>query len=288
MIYEIETTDFDLELTMTCGQTFSWHRINGKLYEEGLSKFYTFKHGEPVVVVQQEDVLKVETNLEKEEVKKMLGLHHSSEEVKNNFPEDKVLEKAFKEYKGLRIVQDDFIPCLISYICSSQMRIPRIKQMFNMMCDEFGEEVDYKGYTLRKFPTLEQLSEVSEQELRDIGVGYRAKYIVKTIEILEEEDIEPEQLREMDYIEAKKELKKLHGVGDKVADCVMLFSLGFYQAVPIDTWAKKVVKTHYSEIYSENYSSVSKNMRQRFGEKAGYAQEYLFHAAREGLIEVEE
>jgi len=280
--YKISVEDFDLELTMTCGQTFCWHRLEGELYGEGGSKFYTFRKEKPLIVEQKEDTLHIETELPKNEVEKALGLDYDIKEVRESLPEDEKIQSAAEELKGLRLVQDEFFPCLISYLCSPQMRIPRIKEMHNKMAEEYGETVEYEDYELRKFPTLEQLSQASEDDLRDLGLGYRAKYVVETVKILQEEGLAISD----GYEDAREDLKRLYGVGDKVADCVLLFSLEFLEAYPLDTWALKAVEKHYPDLHSDNYDEASRNLRVYFGYYSGYAQEYLFHAARKGIIEV--
>ena len=276
--------DFDLELTMTCGQTFCWHRIEGTLYEDGKPHFYTFRKDKLIIVEQKKEGIVVETDLPRSEVEKALGLDRDLNKIFSSFPEDELLEEARKELWGLRIIQDEFFPCLISYLCSPQMRIPRIKEMHNKMADKFGGTRVVDGIELRRFPTVEELSQASEEDLRELGVGYRAKYIVETIKILQDTDFDSEKVREMDYEDAREEMKRLYGVGDKVADCVLLFSLGFYEAYPIDTWASQVLEENYPDLYSEDYEELSRNVRQRFGKDAGYAQEYLFHAGRKGII----
>lgn len=284
--FYIENRELDLELTLTCGQTFCWHRVNGELYGEGEPEFYTFRNGEPVIAREKEGRVEVETTLSREEAEEALGAHHELEEVFQDVPKEEPLETAKDELWGLRIIQDEFFPCLISYLCSPQMRIPRIKQMHNDIARNYGEKKEVNGIEMLRFPEPEELKEATEEELRDLGVGYRAEYIERTVEQFEE--LDEEEIRCMEYSDAKKELKKLHGVGEKVADCVLLFSLGFYEAYPIDTWAQKSLKQHYPELHSENYGETSENMRERFGDYAGYAQEYIFHAARKGIIEVEE
>lgn len=283
--FTLKPENFDLEATMTCGQTFCWHRINGELYGDGPNKFYTFKNQEPVIVKETEEGLKVETRLEREQVEEALGLDYDLEKIFGGIKDEKI-QKAREEFWGLRVLQDDFFPCLISYLCSPQMRIPRIKQMFNDMAREWGGTVEHNDHELLRFPTQQELSEASEEELRDLGVGYRAKYIVETLDILND-GFDHEEVRQMEYEDAREKMKELYGVGDKVADCVLLFSLGFKEAAPIDTWGKKALKAHYPEIHSDKYDEVSRNMRDYFGEHAGYAQEYIFHAARNGILEVE-
>lgn len=282
--FKISTENFDLEETMTCGQTFAWHRINGKLYEDGEPHFYTFKNGKPIVVEEKEGELHVKTEASRKTVKQALGLNHDLEEIFDTFPEDENLEKAKQEMWGLRVVQDDFFPCLVSYLCSPQMRIPRIKQMHNQIAKNFGETVKFDGHQLLRFPTLEELSEASEDDLRDLGVGYRAKYIVESMKILQD-GFSPEFSE--DYEEAREKMKELYGVGDKVADCVLLFSQEQLEAYPIDTWAMKAVQSQYPDLHSDDYDELSRNMRDYFGEYSGYAQEYIFHSARNGIIEVE-
>ena len=273
-----------MERTLTCGQTFCWHRTEGELYGEGGDEFYSFRSGKPLIVRQENGVIIAETELARKEVEKALGVDHSLDEVFDSFPEDEKLELARNSFNGLRVLQDEFFPCTISYIMSSQMRIPRIKKMFDEIAVNHGEIHEADGEELLRFPTREELSGVTEEEPRDIGLGYRAPYIVKTLDIIE--DIpEKQELELMDYREAKKELKKLQGVGDKVADCILLFSLNFHEATPLDTWAKKAVKEHYPEIHSKKYEEASNNLREKFGDKAGYATEYLFHAARQGVLE---
>ncbi len=283
--FKINAENFDLELTMTCGQTFCWHRTEGELYGEGGSRFYTFRNQESLIVEQNRDEIVVETNLPKEDVLKALGLDKDLENVFSGFPEDERLEKAKEELWGLRIIQDEFFPCLISYLCSPQMRIPRIKEMQNKMAREFGEVREIDGDELLRFPTQEELSEATEDQLRELGIGYRAKYIVETLDILQD-DFDHSELDSMNYEDAREHMKQLYGVGDKVADCVLLFSKNFHQAYPLDTWALQAVEKHYPEHHSEDYDEASRNLRNYFGQHSGYAQEYIFHAARNDIIDV--
>lgn len=282
--FNLRPKNFDLELTLTCGQTFCWHRMEGELYGEGSDTFYSFRNGKPIIVEQEDDQVLVKTELPESEVREALGIHKDLEDIFSAFPEDEKLEVAKNEFWGLRIIQDEFFPCLISYLCSPQMQISRIKEMHNEIARRWGETVEVDGKELLRFPTYEELSEASEDELRDIGVGYRAKYVVETMKIMEE-DFDRSELDGMEYFEAKEYMKQLYGVGDKVADCVLLFSQGFHEAPPLDTWAKKALKTHYPELHSEDYDEAVENIHERFGDHSGYALEYLFHAARQGVLD---
>lgn len=284
--HKFSEPDIDLELTMTCGQTFCWNRIQGELYGEGENEFYTFRNGEPLIVRETEEGIEAVTELDREEVENALDLQTDLEEIFSQFPENDALEKSRKELWGLRVINDEFFPCLISYLCSPQMRIGRIKQMHDDIAKEYGAKVEFHGEELYRFPTPEELSEATEEELRDLGVGYRAEYIVKSTEIIRN-GFDHRDISEMKYLEAKDEIKQLYGVGDKVADCVLLFSKRFHEAYPIDTWAQKCIETHLPDLHHDDYEKTSEKVREHFGEKAGYAQEYLFHAARKDIIEVE-
>jgi N-glycosylase/DNA lyase len=284
--HKFSEPDIDLELTMTCGQTFCWNRTEGELYGEGRNEFYTFRRGKLLVVRELDDGLEAVTELERAEVEDALDLHTDLDETFSTFPENDALERSKQELWGLRIINDEFFPCLISYLCSPQMRIERIKQMHDDIAMKYGEKVQYRGEELHRFPTPEELSKATEGELRDLGVGYRAEYIVESTEMVRN-GFEHGEIDGMSYSEARERMKDLHGVGDKVADCVLLFSKGFHEAYPIDTWAQKAVKAHLPELHHEDYGKTSENVREHFGEKAGYAQEYLFHAARKEIIEVE-
>ena len=112
--YQIEAENFDLELTLTCGQTFCWNRINGDLYGDGPEKFYTFRKGEPMIVEQINDTIVVETDLPEREVRSALSLNHELDEIYATFPSDSKLEKAKSELEGLRLIQDESVRCLIS------------------------------------------------------------------------------------------------------------------------------------------------------------------------------
>jgi N-glycosylase/DNA lyase len=301
--YEFKSADIDLELTLTCGQTFCWNRFDGDLYgnEDQKSsevadsrdsttdgdRFYTFRKGKPLIAEEKEDHIAVDTELPRKEVEEALDLDTDLEKVFSNFPESEALHVAKENLWGLRVINDEFFPCLISYLCSPQMRIPRIKQMHDDIAREFGEEVEVEGKTVYRFPEPEELAEASEDELRELGVGYRAEYIAKSTEMIQEGQYSHDEISNLGYSDAKQHIKQLHGVGDKVADCVLLFSKGFHEAYPIDTWAQKCIKSHYPKLHHDKYEKTSKNVRNHFGEKAGYAQEYLFHAARKNIIEVD-
>lgn len=279
----LEEGEIDLKMSMECGQTFLWNKISGvPLYKESSCKKFYKVFGDDIVVLWQEGTdVKYKGTAGEEKVREFLNLDISLANLRENTRDDEILKKSLREFEGLRVLNDEFFPCLISYIISAQMRIPRIKKLVDSIAERWGGEIEFEGQTFQKFPTPEQLSEATVEDLEDLGLGYRAKYVRKTTDQILNGKISPESLKEMEYPEAKKELKKLMGVGNKVADCVLLFSLGFHESYPLDTWGKKIVDNLYPHYHDTRYWKISENMRDYFGEFAGWYHEYLFHWARE-------
>ncbi len=280
---DLEDGELDLATTMEVGQTFTWHKLSGEnLYTGDGDRYYTTQDGDVLILWQDGNTLHYRaTGGMEQQIDDRLRLHESLNEFKQAIRgRDDHLDEALDRFSGLRILNDDFFPCLISYLCSVQMRIPQIKQMFDTLAREYGTTVEAGGREFLQFPKPQQLAEATEQDLRDLGVGYRARYIVETTGKLVQGEVSPEELRNMEYKDAHDEIQKLYGVGDKVADCVLLFSLGHLEAFPIDTWIRKAVKKHYPDFHADDYHAIGDNFRDYFGEHVGYAQEYLFHHIR--------
>ena len=198
-------------------------------------------------------------------------------------PEDRLLEQAFEQYAGMRLVRDPAFPCLISFICSAQMRVSRIHGMQMRLAREYGDEIEFDGNTYYAFPRPKQLAARSEAELRDLSLGYRAPYVQATAELVATGEVDSRAALELDYEDARKHLTQFVGVGDKVADCVLLFSLGFTEAVPLDTWIQSAIADYYPDCDRGGYVSTSRAIREQFGGQfAGYAQTYVFHYLRNG------
>ncbi len=284
-VIDLDEGELDLHKTLQCGQTFSWHKESGKPFFEEPSeneRYYTTVDGEVVIVWQEGDDLHYETSGDiSRDVESFFRLHEPLDDVLNEIRKDDIIEEAADEHRGLRLVQDEFVPTLISYLCSPQMQIPRIKDMVDSIVEKYGTEIEHDGRTYRQFPSLYELSDASERELRRMGLGYRAKYVKSAIRHLIKGKVQREELEEMEYKQAHDEIQKINGVGDKVADCVLLFSLGYLEAFPLDTWSWRVIENHYPEHHHEDYHATADNLRDYFGDYAGYAQQYLFHHIRE-------
>jgi N-glycosylase/DNA lyase len=205
---------------------------------------------------------------------------------------DDYIQEAIKRFRGLRLCRQEPWECLISFICATYKNIPAIKGMISKISRQFGTKLTFDEYEFYTFPKPADILQGNLKKLRDCGLGFRAERVLETAKIIGNGELHLESLKNMDYLEAKHKLLDLPGVGDKVADCVLLFSLEKLEAFPIDVWvrraATKLYARHFdssflkkvankSSITHKEYETISSFGRDYFGKNAGYAQEYLFH-----------
>lgn len=207
---------------------------------------------------------------------------------------DLMIEKITKQYKGLRIMRQKPIQCIISFLCSSNNNIPRIRLMLRNLSRVFGKTIEWKGDLFYTFPTLASLSAASQAELLQCGLGYRAVYIQNTVKSILNQDVDMKIIEKANYTESKLEIMKLCGVGEKIADCILLFSLDKLDAFPIDTWIVKLLQEYLNNILvvspeikinnklsPNQYKVISKKIRDHYGKYSGYAQQFLYYNIRE-------
>ncbi|PCR91074.1 DNA-3-methyladenine glycosylase family protein [Natrinema ejinorense] len=275
----------DLYRTLESGQSYLWRREDGDMYTDTPAPgtwYATVVDGAVIRVRTRDGRLEWESTTDAEPtVRRLLGLDDDLEAIVAAGPDDPLLAEAYEAHRGMRIVQDPPFGTLISFICSAQMRVGRIHTMVSTLAREYGDEVAFDGRTYRAFPTPAQLATATESDLRELGLGYRAPYVVRTAEMVASGDADPADARDREYESAREYLTQFVGVGDKVADCVLLFSLGFDEAVPLDTWIKSAIEEYYPDCDRGSYAETSRALRERFGnEHAGYAQTYVFHHLR--------
>jgi N-glycosylase/DNA lyase len=277
---------FDLDFSLCCGQVFRWRKVNGWWY--GVV-------GDNVVkVCQCGSELQFE-NVTKDFVLEYFGLNDDLVQISECIGKDDYVQKALKRFEGLRIVRQVPWECLISFICATYKSIAAIELMLKKISIKYGEKQVFNGMDFYTFPKVERLSNASENGLRECGLGYRAKYVHATAKKIRDENINLEDLKNLPYLEARKRLLEFSGVGLKVADCVLLFSLRKLEAFPVDVWVKRVILNHYADQLPESfvkklqshtsltngeYQKIGDFARTYFGAYAGYAQEYLYHYER--------
>ncbi|MFB6151377.1 MAG: DNA-3-methyladenine glycosylase [Haloarculaceae archaeon] len=282
---------FDLQSTVESGQSYLWDRADGRMYDEtgayGGSAWYETTarvDGKPAVIRARQvgDRLEWESTTDPVEVlRERLRLDDDLPAVRAATPDDDVIERAFDAYWGMRVVRDPPFPTLVSFICSAQMRVSRIHGMQRELRRAFGSPVEFDGETYYTYPTPEQLADATESQLRELGLGYRAPYVRETARMVAEGEADPTDAEGLDYEAARESLTRFVGVGDKVADCVLLFSLGYLQAVPLDTWIRTTIEEYYPDCDRGSYAETSRAIRAAFGDEyAGYAQTYVFHYLR--------
>ncbi|MDG5821381.1 DNA glycosylase [Natronococcus sp. A-GB7] len=275
----------DLYRTLESGQTYLWRRTDGEMYggEPAPDEwYYTVVDGAVVRVRSRDGVLEWESSIDADPlVRRLLRLEDDLEAIVAAAPDDPLLDEAYEAHRGLRLVDDPSFGTLISFICSAQMRVSRIHGMVSTLAREYGESITFEGESYHAFPTPDRLATATEDELRELGLGYRAPYVVRTAEMVADGEAHPEEARDRSYEAARESLKRFVGVGDKVADCVLLFSLDFDQAVPLDTWLRTAIEEYYPDCDRGSYDETSRALRDRFGgEYAGYTQTYVFHHLR--------
>lgn len=281
---------FDLQSTLESGQTYLWWREDGADYEavetygdDGWYLTTTRETGAPAVIKtrQRDGCLEWKSNVDAEEIlRRRLGLGDNLEKIRAEAPAEPLIDNAYDRYWGMRIVREPAFGGVISFICSAQMRVSRIHGMQQSLRSAFGTTIEFDGETYHAYPTPAQLAEATESELRDLSLGYRAPYVKETATMVANGS-DPTEASELAYEAAREWLTQYMGVGDKVADCVLLFSLGYLEAVPLDTWIRSAIEEYYPECEKGSYVETSRAIRDRLGGKyAGYTQTYLFHHLR--------
>lgn len=270
--------DFEPAHVFDCGQCFRWIR-----QEDGS---YTGVAMNRVINVNKEgDSIHIDnTNLEDFENiwYEYFDLARDYGALKKDLAKhDENLKKAVEFGPGIRILKQDGWEMLISFIISSNNRIPMIQRAINNISERYGRKIGtYRGKDYYAFPSPEELSRASIEDFRDCKTGFRDKYIYHTTRVVLDEKIDLKTFVDMDQDTCHKELMKFKGVGAKVADCIALFGMRKYQSFPVDVWVKRVMQ----EFYGAEDMSLPKMRKfgmDLFGDDAGFAQQYLFYYVRE-------
>lgn len=273
----------DLRATLESGQSYLWQRADGDMYgAEPGDWYHTVYEGEVLAVRQSDGVVEWEATFDAEDrLVELLRLDDDLDVVRASAPADEIVEAAFDRFWGLRVVADPFFPTLVSFICSTQMRVERIYAMQNALREAYGEPIEFRGQTVFSFPTPASLAAATESELRELGLGYRAPYVQETAAMIDRGELTEADIDGLAYEDARAALTGFVGVGEKVADCVLLFSLSYLEAIPLDTWMQTVIAEYYPECDKGEYAASSRALRDAFGgDYAGYVQTYLFHHLR--------
>jgi len=282
----------DIHSTINSGQYFLWEKRNNSwygIYEESVLKINLPENNGKLIY-------------EYDSFPRIGNWHQHVFRFDDKYDEiideisrkDKVVENITKKYIGLRIMRQKPIQCIISFLCSSNNNIPRIRLILRNLSRKFGKKIEWNNNTFYTFPTLKTLSTISQSELLHCGFGYRAEYVRKTVKSIVDQEIDMKLIKDSDYTKSKQEILKLSGVGEKIADCILLFSFDKIEAFPMDTWIIKLFQEKLGrmivldselkindKITPSQYRLVSKKIREHYGKYSGYAQQFLYYSIRE-------
>jgi N-glycosylase/DNA lyase len=271
-LVELPAPNFNLDQTLTCGQVFHWRR-----------------HGEgwigtvgdtPLYIEEMPAGVRVPAGLESL-ARTYFELDLPLNEIYATFPTDPAMTAALEFCRGLRIVRQPAWECLATFITSAMKQVIHIAQISHILRERYGARVPWENETLFAYPSPERLAELTEAELRQCRLGFRAKNLLGAARMIAAKEVNLDAIKTMSDAEARTELCRLPGVGEKVANCALLFGFNRLRAFPIDVWIERVLR----QLYFRNKRKVTaRRLREfstnYFGEFGGYAQQYLFHHAR--------
>ena len=269
--------DYDLAATLTSGQAFRWKR-RGDAWEGVIA-------GRWVELRQEENAIAARTAGAQGDwdwLRHYLQVDVDLEKVIATFPNDDAMRASVTACGGLRLLRQDPWECLASFILSSTKQIVQIQQIVRAVCGCFGSQVTVPaGHELQyAFPAPEQVASAAERDLRACKMGFRAPNLLATAKMVAAGEIDLERLAEEDCETARTALVQLPGVGEKIANCVLLFAYGFQDAFPVDVWVRKALLQLYFPRRRPSPRRLERFIRTYFGPNSGYAQQYLFHYMR--------
>ena len=274
---------FELRDIFECGQCFRWNK------QEDGSYTGVFKNNVLNVKKNKDEIIfeGICENDIQQTVKNYFDLNRNYEKIKEQLSKiDQNMKKSIEYGNGIRILNQDLWETIISFIISANNNIPRIKGIIERLSEKYGDEIKYKENKYYTFPTPEQLKNVTVEEYRKLGLGFRDIRLYETTKMVLNKQVDIENMKNNpNTIEVREELLKLSGVGPKVADCILLFSdLKRFEVFPIDVWVRRVMNDLYIKNEDEtkvNKKQIEKIANEKFGDLAGLAQQYLFYWRRE-------
>lgn len=269
---------FDLASTLESGQSHRWVKED--------NWYIGVLYGNLVKIRQLEDKIEWYSSPSSEQdmialLKDYFRLDDDLNNIYKQITQDQRVSEMVAKYPGLRLLRQDPWECTIAFICSANSNIPRIHKVIENLSNTFGSSLELDGYTRYSFPSPQQLVVAGEQRLRELGLGFRAPYVDKATRLISENRLNLKSLIDMPYEIAKQTLMECPGIGPKIADCILVFSLEKMEAFPIDVWVRRALGDWYFPNQKTPSNQVLQSWAQNyFGTYGGYAQQYLFHGRR--------
>ncbi len=294
-----EVKNFKLKQIFECGQIFRFEEI-----AEG--NFIVIAFGKLIELKEEGNNILIYNSTE-EEVRNMwlkyFDLDRDYSKIKEELSKDNLLKESIEFGYGVRVLNQDPFEILLSFIISARNNIPSIKKSVNKISTKWGKKIDYKEKTYYAFPNIHEIKDATLEEIQETGASFRSKYILDTIKNVYNSTTERNDLSvneenlyikyNLEYIkslnddECHEALKQFKGVGAKVADCIMLFSMEKTSAFPVDVWVKRAM-IHFYGAEDSSLSKIRIFARNKFGRLAGFAQQYFFYYARENKLKIED
>lgn len=301
---------FNPEISINSGQMFlwekhgsSWYGIYGEFVLKLLDSTYTtmVKKSEFNIDDYKGEIQFFSFPLFPSWERHVFRFDDDIDRIFSSFSNDALVSESISKYLGLRLTRQEPYQCMVSFACASNTNIFMVRRMLTNICRKFGDKVIVDNKKFFTFPSAGRLIRASDKELRLCGLGYRTKAVKAVTESIVNGSLDIDSLLRLSYDDAKNELLKVYGIGNKVADCILLFSLDKLEAFPIDVWIARVLYQNYKWLFDNNnedhgtrhrevfgekitakeYKILSKNARNYFGKYCGYAQQYLFYDARQ-------
>ncbi|WP_100183193.1 DNA-3-methyladenine glycosylase family protein [Candidatus Nitrosotenuis aquarius] len=268
----------NLDHTINSGQVFLWEKFGTKWYGINGPDVLSVDESNPGIASsyqkQDYDLFREKDNFEK---------------IIKSISQDKIIKKAAKEFAGLRLMRQDPFQCYISFIVSSNSSIQNIRRTLQNITIKFGKKIKFDNKEFHTFPEPKTLAHATKQELLSCGLGYRAPFVKEASSLVSNGQIDFDHLKKVDYHAAKESLLQVFGIGHKVADCILLFSLEKLESFPLDRWIIRSLQEYYPDRFSfegktltqNKYQILHQQITQYFGPYAGYCQQFLFKLIRE-------
>lgn len=264
MTSRIRVPNFSLQHTLECGQFFRYT----KLFDT-----YILQSSDRIFSLRQYRESLFYDGVEEPFLTQFFRLDEDLDAIYKEIDRDPVIHQAIEKYRGMRLIRQDPWECLLSFLCSSAKAISHIRSLIEILCKSSGRKISWGNHLGYGFPEPHCIG--TPLQLEPVRAGFRTKYLVKASQCIDRSDLL--SLRSLSYKEARKQLMSFSGVGKKVADCTLLYSLDFLEAFPMDTWIRKGLREIYFKGKRVGEKAMEEFIADHFGLYTGYAQLYLFH-----------
>jgi N-glycosylase/DNA lyase len=264
MTSRLSILDFSLQHTLECGQFFRFTKVLDTYIVQSSNRIFSLRQRREFIFYD---------GIEEPFLIRFFRLDENLDSIYKEIDQDSVIHQAIQKYRGLRMIRQDPWECLISFLCSSAKTVSHIRSMIEILCKSSGRKISWGNYMGYGFPEPHCIE--TPLQLEPVRAGFRTKYLVKAGQCIDRNDLL--SLRSLSYKEARKRLMRLSGVGKKVADCTLLYSLDFLEAFPMDTWIRKGLRKVYFKGEKAGEKAMEEFVSNHFGPYAGYAQLYLYH-----------